>query len=175
MKRLAIAYRLAVTWFERGDLVPLLVLVSAVHYAVVLAGADYWPVAIAIGLLVDLGHYRWVRAAAGYRGAQRWELIARWAWAILFTAVSLAYHQRYYADWWLSAPLPLLIASLAWLDARRIAQPKVAEPQKVAEPAPVLRYVCVTCGAGYAKQQQLAAHMRAHMETRKNGHKELVK
>jgi hypothetical protein len=42
-------WRGIVHWFEHGDLVPLLVLVSAVHYAIVLSEVDAWPVAVAIG------------------------------------------------------------------------------------------------------------------------------
>lgn len=102
------------TWFEHGDLVPLLVVVSAVHYAAVLQKYDYWPVAIAIGLLVDLGHFRTVRAAVRYAGDNWRQIAVRWFAVVVMTAVSLAYHQRYYGDWWLSAPLPLLIAFLAW-------------------------------------------------------------
>jgi hypothetical protein len=104
-----------VHWFEEGDLLPLLILVSSVHYGTVLSAHDHPLVAIAIGLLVDLGHYRWVRAASRYNGNSKRERAVRWSLAAVMTAVSLAYHQRFYNDWWLSIPLPLLIASLAWL------------------------------------------------------------
>ena len=121
-----------VNWFETADLVPLLVLVSAVHYAAVLSGKDWWPVAVAIGLLVDLGHYRVIRVAVRYSGDSLGQRIARWTIALAMTAVSLNYHQRYYQDWWLSAPLPLLIAALAWLQQ--------VEPRK-REDAPSVRIV----------------------------------
>lgn len=130
-----------VNWFERGDLIPLLVLVSAVHYANILAAYDWWGVAVAIGLLVDLGHYRVIRAAVRYNGVNVWESVARWVIAAVMTAVSLSYHQRFYADWWLSIPLPLLIAALAWLQRVDRAKPsetksaaaKPSEPQSEAE------------------------------------------
>lgn len=146
-------------WFEYGDLVPLLVLVSAVHYASVLKGKDDLPVAVAIGMLVDLGHFRTVRAAFRYSVVRpkrrrkpadsapwyRWvgywwsertsringQLVARWVIALVMTGISLTYHQRYYNDLWLSAPLPFLIAALAWLqrvDQRTKARPTGAAP-----------------------------------------------
>jgi len=102
-------------YLEYGDLVPFLVLVSAVHYAVILAGKDYWLVAVAIGLLVDLGHFRTIRAAFRYTGDDRRQQFARWLIALVMTGISLTYHQRYYNDFWLSAPIPFLIAALAWL------------------------------------------------------------
>ena len=106
---------IAVQWFEFGDLLPLLIIVSSAHYISILSNHDNWFVAVAIGILVDLGHYRWVRAAARYSGSDKRQAAIRWLFAISMTVVSLAYHQRFYQDWWLSIPLPLLIASLAWL------------------------------------------------------------
>ena len=154
MKRLTSIFQSVVKWFEFGDLVPLLVTVSAVHYVDVLASKDQWYVAVAIGLLVDLGHYRWVRAAARYNGSFKWGGFTRWLFAILMTVVSLVYHERFYTDLWLSMPLPFLIASLAWLskvDAnvgkvrkkaeevqqteKIIPQPKPINPEPTSEPS----------------------------------------
>jgi len=157
-------------FFERGDLVPLLIVVSAAHYMSVLADHDAWPVAVAIGVLVDLGHYRWVRAAARYDGVRRSQIAVRWAFALVMTAVSLAYHWRYYGgDLWLSAPMPLLIASLAWLAQvdRKHTAPR-AEP--TAQPERVHAYTCSICERGFDKPQQLAAHSRVHIRERRNGH-----
>lgn len=113
---LGAALNAAINWLEHGDLVLVMVIVSAVHYAVVLNGRDHWFVAVIIGLLVDLGHYRWVRAAARYDGGKTGQIVTRWTFAIVMTAISFAYHWRYYGgDIWLAAPIPLLIASLAWL------------------------------------------------------------
>jgi hypothetical protein len=161
-----------VNWFETGDLVPLLVIVSAVHYAYVLATKDFWPVAIAIGILVDLGHYRTVRTAVRYKG-YFWQAVFRWTIAAGMTALSLNYHQRYYMDWWLSAPLPLLIAALAWL---KQTEPKVQSkvehdtphmPSIVvhdAEPVKALpaSYACkhIGCTVSRESPQKLAAHVR---------------
>lgn len=128
-------WRRLVGWFEHGDLVPLLIVVSAWHYAVILAGRDPWPVAVAIGLLVDLGHYRVVRAAVRYSGRTS-QAAARWLVALAMTAVALAYHLRYYEmDWWLAAPIPLLIATLAWLSKVDAALMRAAERPSKTEPA----------------------------------------
>jgi hypothetical protein len=134
--RLSSAWRWAVAWFEHGDLVPLLVIVSAVHYAAVLAGRDLWPVAVAIGLLVDLGHYRTIRRATHYQGDSRAALYTRWAIAGVMTAISFGYHQRYYGDLLLSLPMPFLIAVLAWMQqpATQTAKPAKQTPQPVAQP-----------------------------------------
>lgn len=174
MKYISNFWRWLVEWFERGDLVPLLVLVSAYHYAAVLAGKDALLVAIAIGLLVDLGHYRTIRAAVRYNGDWK-QAATRWVIAIGMTILSLNYHQRYYSDWWLSAPLPLLIAALAWLqhvDRRPAKETHHAEPAKV--DAPIMRalptHVCLVCGTACESQQSLAAHMRwKHAKEHMNG------
>jgi len=117
MKTIQNLWNKTVNWFEHGDLVPLLVLVSAVHYAIILKDKDHFAVAIAIGTLVDLGHYRTVRAAVRYQysGKKNRQKILRWFIVLGMTVISLVYHQRYYNDWWLSVPIPLLIAVLAWL------------------------------------------------------------
>jgi hypothetical protein len=163
-----------VRWFESGDLVPLLIVVSAVHYAAVLKGKDQWLVAIAIGLLVDLGHYRWVRAAARYDGGRVSQIVTRWTFALVMTGVSLAYHLRYYDnDLWLAAPIPLLIASLAWLakvDGRRVPQtvtPSVTQLPKLTETDKVsVKKLALEDGVSERTiYRRLAAE-------RKNGHKE---
>lgn len=176
MNRIRSVWLIFVDWFERGDLVPLMVLVSAVHYAAVLAGKDSAPVAIAIGLLVDLGHYRTIRAAVRYTGDSKRQAVARWLIATGMTALSLNYHQRYYQDFWLSAPLPLLIAALAWLQKvdqrntsrteRTESKPASLESKTPSEPAPleaapVALYRCV-CGFEAKTQAALNGHKRKH-------------
>lgn len=160
-----------INWLETGDLVLLIVLVSAVHFAAVLAKYDYPPVAIALGLLVDLGIWRTVRSACRYQGASKLERLARWVLAIAMIGVSYAYHERYYGDVLLAAPVPFLIAALSWLDSRKPVKVERKETQ-AEEP---LRYVCVSCGASYASQQGLAAHQRKHTREKANGHKEAIK
>jgi len=122
-------------WFEYGDLVPFIVIVSAVHFATILTGHDIAPVAVMIGILVDLGTYRWVRAATRYqvgkqkskrvKVAKQRQLIIRWSLAIGMSVISFLYHLRFYGDLALAIPLPLLVISLAWLaetDKRKGAQ-----------------------------------------------------
>lgn len=174
-------------WFEYGDLVPLLIVVSSVHYADVLADKDQWFVAVSIGVLVDLGHFRTIRAAFRYsvpakrtkRKANwfiRWisryngQLFARWFIAAVMTCISLAYHERFYEDLWLSAPLPFLIAALAWL--QRVDKnagtkaPVVATGTAKAAPdsngsAPVtFRYNCEAMDLHTDNQREWAQHFR---------------
>lgn len=181
-----------VSWFEYGDLVPLIVIISGVHYADMLAGYDHWFVAIAIGLLVDLGHFRTVRAAVRYGGSDNQQKIIRWLMALAMSAVAITYQQRYYDDWWLSAPLPFLIAALAWLQrvdgiatksqaathSETKAKPKPDKAEAVPLPAkpepkkakPVL-FGCELCGQEFQSQNALNAHARYHKRASKNGHK----
>ena len=185
------AWKALVDWFEFGDLVPLLVVVSAVHYVAILDGKDPIYAAIAIGVLVDLGHYKTVRAAVRYTSKFWTGGATRWAIALGMTAISLNYHQRYYNDWWLSAPLPLLIAALAWLhkvDANvgkrksepeakpkeEPAKPKPQEAKEQTESKPQIKMYFAECEEpgcdwrkiGYASeraaQNALNAHMRKH-------------
>lgn len=170
MRKLKILWDGLLDFFEYGDLVPFLVIVSAVHYAVILSGKDFWIVAVAIGMLVDLGHFRTIRAAFRYGGDDRRQLLARWLIALVMTGISLAYHQRYYNDFWLSAPIPFLIAALAWLQkvdrrTNRIdAEPKKRDASITVLDAPHMQalpaHVCASCGETFASQQKLAAHMR---------------
>ena len=172
MKHIHKLIKTVVTWAEQGDLILLIVMVSAVHFAYVLADYDYWPVAVALGLLVDLGIYRTVRYAVRYQGASKIERIARYAIAALMTCVSYVYHLRFYGDPWLAAPVPFLIAVLAWLDRRKYAERPQEVTQRAQEPTQEindLRYLCVSCGASYASQQALAAHMRKHTREKING------
>jgi hypothetical protein len=118
-----------VNTFEYGDLIPLMVIVSAGHYIAVLQSHDTPLTAVAVGILVDLGHYRAVRIASVYRytratddtkGTGRaLEFTLRWSVVILLTVITFAYHLRFYAnDWALAAPMPILIAFLAYAGNR---------------------------------------------------------
>lgn len=117
--------RRAVHYFERGDLIPLMLIVSIPHYALALQGRDMLIVAVGIGLAMDLGQYRVVKAAIRYGG--NW-----WYAAILLTAIALGYHMFYYGgDWFtafiLAAPLPLLIIFLAALSVKERWGAKVGD------------------------------------------------
>lgn len=189
--KLNAAFRHVIEYFERGDLVPLIVLVSAIHYTAILREHDYLVAAVSIGCLVDLGHYRWVKAAVRYAGENRSEKVARWFMVVVMSAIALNYQQRFYNDWWLSIPLPLLIASLAWLnqkDSKRQpaqSQPKPAKSEMVAEISeiaaepepivaslpeaeamyePIFRFLCEQCEKDFATQQALNAHQRKHSD-----------
>lgn len=179
MNRFVTLFRSLLNWLEHGDLVPLIVLVSAWHYSVILSAHDHTVAAIAIGTLVDLGHYRWTKAAVRYLGNDWKEKLGRWFMVLIMSAIALNYQQRFYNDWWLSVPMPLLIASLAWLNQKDSkSQQKASKSEKVvanAEPeiakaeVPVL--ACEICGATHGKsghpiltRAALNAHMKAHKE-----------
>ncbi len=125
---IANGWKWAINWLEKGNLVPFLVIASAWHYTQVLAQHDPKGVAIAIGVLVDLGAYRAVMIAVRYVGAARPSrkraaagqgakrprrrrssaLKERtWRYVIAFgmTGISLYYHLSYYMraqlPWWL--------------------------------------------------------------------------
>lgn len=102
-----------VNWLENGDLVPLVIIVSIPHYINVLAEWEWWYVASALGVLVDLGHYRTIKAFLKKGG---------WFWMWALTFVSLGFHIGFYSfagagDWaWaLGFVPPILLFALAYL------------------------------------------------------------
>ncbi len=108
----------AADFFEKGDLVPFAVVVSSVHFvtALVVYGGESWPVAVLVGIFVDMLHYRTIRYAV--RGRTRTAVIL----AALTTAMSYVFHLLFYIDGGafvpvyllLAAPLPFGIFILAW-------------------------------------------------------------
>jgi uncharacterized membrane protein len=99
-----------VDWFEHGDLVPLAVIISVAHYGPVLAAhGENLYVAWAVGVLIDLLHFRSVR----YAFSSRTWLAGMVAAAT--TVMAMGYHLRFYGgDWLLALPIPIGIAILAW-------------------------------------------------------------
>ena len=111
-------------FFERGDLVPFAVLISAWHFVIVLIKFDeFAPVAIAQGIFVDMLHFRTVRRAVASSDKKTY-----WV-AVLTTLMSYSFHLLFYVvrvgdngltyHWspvafLLAAPLPLGIPILAW-------------------------------------------------------------
>jgi len=178
---IAAAARWLVRWFEDGDLVPLLVIVSAAHYIAILSAVDPWFVALPLGVLVDLGHYRAVNIAARYSRSDWRQYAVRWFVAAGLTVISGAYHLRYYGgDWALALPIPALIVALAYfrrMDARPAVKPAPPAPARVTKPAELResaeetephpapgnghkRYDCPLCGRTCESQPQYAAHLR---------------
>lgn len=177
MNRITATCRAVLNWLEHGDLVPLIILVSAWHYSVILSEHDHVIAAVSIGTLVDLGHYRWTKAAVRYPGDNWKEKYGRWAMVLIMSAIALNYQQRFYNDWWLSIPMPLLIASLAWLnqkDSKSQQKPAKSERQVANTEIEIAKAVepvltCEICGATTGKsgkpittQAALNAHMKAH-------------
>lgn len=109
-------WRKVLNWIETGDLILPVVAVSAAHYAVVLAGKDLWFIAFVIGVLVDLGHYRIIKAAIRYGG---WFYVA----ALVMTALAFGFHLAFYGggDWrdlMAAAAMPICIMFLAGLSVK---------------------------------------------------------
>lgn len=117
------AYAAAVDWVERGDLVPLLILVAVPHYITVMVSFEFWPVAVAMGILTDLGHYRtilvYLKSTVG-RGAALF-------WMLILTAISYGFHVGFYvlhgqmADQWpwvVGSVPPILIFAMAYISKR---------------------------------------------------------
>lgn len=133
MKQLISVWHKLLHWIETGDFVPLLILVSVAHYIEVLRARDFWFVAAAIGLLVDLGQYRLLKAALRFGG---------WWWApsAIMTLIALGYHYAFYSlagailieSMLLALPIPFLIIVLSALSAKenwaRRVKPTDANP-----------------------------------------------
>ena len=110
MKRIVSMF---VNWFESGELAPLIILVSVPHYAQVLARYDFGPVAAVLGFLLDLSHYRTIKAYQNGRGA---------LWMVVLTVFSFGFHFAFYwlggGGWWslfLGAAVPVVIFALSYL------------------------------------------------------------
>lgn len=121
----------AADFFESGDLVPFAVVVSSVHFvtALVVYGGEAWPVAILVGVFVDMLHYRTIRYAV--RGRTRTAVIL----AALTTIMSYVFHLLFYIDGGafvpvyllLAAPLPFGIFILAWQQEQARAETTQAD------------------------------------------------
>jgi hypothetical protein len=100
----------AIVWlFEKSDIIPPLIIVSAWHYSGALAGKDPALVAVILGVLIDLGHYRAVKSYL--RALNGW----RFAVMAIFTVMTGYYHYLWYQDYILAAGVPTLIIGLALL------------------------------------------------------------
>jgi len=104
-------------WVEQGDLILPIIIISVAHYAAVLERKDFWFIAFAIGVLVDLAGYRLVKAAIKYSG---------WFWlaALVMSGFAFAFHLEFYvggAGWFYpmaAAAIPACIIFLAHLSVR---------------------------------------------------------
>ncbi len=118
-------------FFENGDLVPFAVVVSSVHFvtALVVYGGESWPVAVLVGVFVDMLHYRTIRYAV--RGRSRVAILL----AVVTTVMSYVFHLLFYIDGGafapvyllLAAPLPLGIFILAWQQEQARAEAAQAD------------------------------------------------
>lgn len=148
-------------FFESGDLVPFAVVVSSFHFvtALVVYGGEAWPVAVLVGVFVDMLHYRTIRYAV--RGQRTRAAVAL---AVLTTAMSYVFHLLFYVDGgevrWvyllLAAPLPLGIFILAWQQEQARADATQAEDkaaQQIADDYNRLQEAYKKLQADYKAQQ----------------------
>ncbi len=87
---LAPAWIKLVNWIENGDLVPFVILLSVPHYAGVLQKYEHVTTATAFAILVDIGHYRTIKAVMKGNKYQPW------GWMILLTVISYGFHTSFY-------------------------------------------------------------------------------
>jgi hypothetical protein len=152
--------------FEKADIIPALVIVSAWHYSVAMSTrGDPAPIAIALGVLTDVGHYRSVKGVAKKNEPKRWIV------AIGLTALTFYYHFLYYQDIILALCVPALIISLALLSrwdgwdgqSIRIAPRMSEDAPKVSEDDPQsVRYPCGQCQETFPSGAAKANHVRWH-------------
>ncbi|CAK0756326.1 membrane hypothetical protein [Gammaproteobacteria bacterium] len=147
--------------FEKADIIPALVIVSVYHYGGAMAQhGDPAPVAMALGVLTDVGHYRSVKAVATKPQERR-----RWAVGLVLTILTGYYHYLWYNDVILAVCIPILIISLALLSKwdrwdAQASQPGAQPEAQPAQHAQAMRYSCGQCGASFASSGAYASHMR---------------
>lgn len=101
------AWSYVVYVFEKMDIVPPIIAVSVVHYAGALQRKDPLIVALIIGFLVDIGHYRSVKAFIRKNELKRFILM------LVLTVLTGYYHYLWYGNLAMTLAIPLLIISLA--------------------------------------------------------------
>jgi hypothetical protein len=181
MRRILNAF---INWFENGELAPFIILISVPHYAAVLSKFDWGPVGAVLGFLIDLVHYRTIRAFQ--RGYGK-------TWMMVLTSFSFGFHFAFYwiggAGWaalFFGAAVPVVIFALSFLSyaerwsqkAAKAAQENVSVSHRAADALPDAAHpglpeahparICGECGASCKSQNAYAAHMRwkhpAHAE-----------
>ncbi len=150
---------LLVWLFEKADIIPPLIIVSAWHYAGALAKVDPLPVAISLGILIDLGHYRSVKATIANNTWRRFAVMT------VLTAMTGYYHWLWYRDFVLSAAVPVLIICLSllskWGGWERQALRVATDPLPSEPPAKLsaLQFACEHCGARFESKNKLSGHI----------------
>lgn len=151
--------------FEQADIIPALVIISAWHYyGAMAAKGDPAPVAIALGVLTDIGHYRSIKGVA-----RKPDELKRWAVGLVLTVLTGYYHYLWYKDIILALCVPALIISLALLSkwdgwdtqAIRMTPKRSADKSEAYAEAPqALPYGCDKCGERFATGSEKANHTR---------------
>jgi len=158
----------AIVWaFERADIIPPLIVVSAWHYSGALIGRDVALVAIILGILIDLGHYRATKETIKNPDARRFCVL------IVLTAMTGYYHWLWYKDIILALTVPTLIVCLALLSKWGNWEKQALHMHTtLVHDASIPTHACKQCGQQLASVHALAAHVRWNHS---NGHKEKVK
>lgn len=153
-------WRKLARFFERGDLVPFAVITSIWHFVGVLVGSgEFYLVAVAQGVLVDMLHYRTVIFAVRRRDRVAWLI------ALLTTGISFGFHYLFYdsaAGWerlLYAAPLPLGIPILAWQAEQTLVPAVVVRWRKRAR-------LIVRLAKGWRKRAQAAEKLLQDAESR---------
>jgi len=123
-------------WVEGGDLILPLIVISVAHYAAVLEKKDFWFVAFAIGVLIDLASYRLVKAAIEHGG---------WFWveALVMSLFAFAFHLEFYVggvEWFYpmaAAAIPTCLIFLAHLSVVEHWERKIKKQLPVMPSVPV--------------------------------------
>ena len=112
-------------FFESGDLVPFAVVVSSFHFvtALVVYGGEAWPVAVLVGIFVDMLHYRTIRYAVRGQRTRAAVLLA-----IATTAMSYVFHLLFYVDGGTFQPVYLLLAAPLPFGSRNRPAPNSGKP-----------------------------------------------
>lgn len=168
MKRLpARAWGWIVWLFEKADIIPPLVIVSAYHYGGALVDYDLLPVAIVLGVLIDLGHYRSVKAAI------KTPELPQFAVMITLTCMTGYFHWLWYRNIILAATVPALIICLSllskwggWERQAIVFAPQAKVKQAEAKPEQKA-FACEICQAEFDTQKQLSGHIGGKHGARK--------
>lgn len=133
MKRLFDWNRIA-HFFESGDLVPFAVVVSAWHFvfALIAYSGEFWLIAVAMGIFVDMLHFRTVRYAV--RDRNRAAILI----ALVTTVGSYLFHLLFYMNGeafqpvylLLATPLPVGIPILAWQQQQAKTEQEQADAEE---------------------------------------------
>jgi len=161
------AWGLLVWLFERADIIPPLIIVSAWHYAGALADYDPLPVAVALGVLIDLGHYRSVKVTIANNTWRRFSVMT------VLTVMTGYFHWLWYKNLILALAVPTLIICLSLLskwggwERQSIVFANQANVKQTEAKPEQKAFACEICQAEFDTQKQLSGHIGGKHGARK--------